>query len=301
MHPATVSSAHPFSDPKYYPLHQPMKVDCVKGNPGCPGYHTVWTMDFSVMRDRSPGNDTIYAMGAGIFHLIRIGYKCNSGHPTSFGTTVEIDHGGGVVSRYGHLSSVLATDGHLVAAGQAIGVMGTTGKNANCTLPYLDFQVQRGTALVEFPTLRACDDAGATQIWPVAQYPQYPTWNDVPQSTPMPNPSASFTAPTGSCVPTTAPATPSRPATPAVARSGAHALRVSWTGQPGGTSSMVKLQLFHPSSNTWGTESYRYLAAGRTSTTFSGLGGGRTYRAQVNFHNGVGWSLPSYYRNGIPS
>lgn len=43
------------------------------------------------------------------------------------GNAVLIDHGGGVLSYYSHLASVLVRTGHTVSAGQAIGRVGATG------------------------------------------------------------------------------------------------------------------------------------------------------------------------------
>jgi murein DD-endopeptidase MepM/ murein hydrolase activator NlpD len=56
------------------------------------------------------------------------------------GLHVIIDHGGGVTTVYGHLSTVLVADGDPVVAGDRLGDLGSTG---NSTGPHLHFEVRR--------------------------------------------------------------------------------------------------------------------------------------------------------------
>ncbi len=56
-----------------------------------------------------------------------------------YGLAVEIDHGGGVVSLYGHASEILVQEGDPVSAGQAIARVGDTGRS---TGPHLHFEVR---------------------------------------------------------------------------------------------------------------------------------------------------------------
>jgi murein DD-endopeptidase MepM/ murein hydrolase activator NlpD len=55
-----------------------------------------------------------------------------------YGKAIKIDHGGGVVTLYGHLSSYDVEDGQKVAAGQVIARSGNTGTS---TGPHLHFSV----------------------------------------------------------------------------------------------------------------------------------------------------------------
>ncbi|MBL8377304.1 MAG: M23 family metallopeptidase [Burkholderiales bacterium] len=57
----------------------------------------------------------------------------------SFGNMVEIDHGGDIVTRYAHASTVLVKPGDLVKRGQKIAEVGSTGRS---TGPHLHFEVR---------------------------------------------------------------------------------------------------------------------------------------------------------------
>jgi len=53
-----------------------------------------------------------------------------------YGNEVEINHGGGIVTFYGHLSSILVAQGSTVSKGQKIGTMGNTGYSFGCHLHF---------------------------------------------------------------------------------------------------------------------------------------------------------------------
>jgi murein DD-endopeptidase MepM/ murein hydrolase activator NlpD len=57
----------------------------------------------------------------------------------SYGIYVEIDHGNGFHTVYGHMSRVLVQAGDVVAPGQEIGLMGSTGRS---TGPHLHFEIR---------------------------------------------------------------------------------------------------------------------------------------------------------------
>jgi murein DD-endopeptidase MepM/ murein hydrolase activator NlpD len=57
-------------------------------------------------------------------------------HPGGYGKYVEIDHGAGIVTRYGHMSRIDVKKGDRVARGDQIGGMGSTGRSTGSHLHY---------------------------------------------------------------------------------------------------------------------------------------------------------------------
>ncbi len=66
------------------------------------------------------------------------GTVTSAGYEGAYGMCVDISHGGGVVTRYAHLSSAAVKSGQSVERGQFIGRIGATG---NATGPHLHFEV----------------------------------------------------------------------------------------------------------------------------------------------------------------
>lgn len=63
-----------------------------------------------------------------------------AGVMSGFGNVVWLDHGGDVLSVYGHLSAIHVAAGSLVEGGSVIGLSGATG---DATGPHLHFEVWR--------------------------------------------------------------------------------------------------------------------------------------------------------------
>lgn len=63
-----------------------------------------------------------------------------------YGNMVEIDHGFGISTRYGHMSRVLVKVGDEVATGDVIGLSGSTGRS---TGPHLHYEVRRNGDAVD--------------------------------------------------------------------------------------------------------------------------------------------------------
>lgn len=59
-----------------------------------------------------------------------------TGWKGAYGNTVDITHGYGFITRYGHLSRVLAKDGQMVKRGDIVAVQGSTGRSTGNHLHY---------------------------------------------------------------------------------------------------------------------------------------------------------------------
>ena len=68
------------------------------------------------------------------------------GQKSGYGNLVEVTHGGGLVTRYGHLSAFLVEQGQVVNTGSPIAKVGSTGRS---TGPHLHFEVRRNDAAVD--------------------------------------------------------------------------------------------------------------------------------------------------------
>jgi murein DD-endopeptidase MepM/ murein hydrolase activator NlpD len=82
-------------------------------------------MDFS-----APKGTDVYVTGDG--KVIAAGF--NHG----YGNCIDVDHGYGYVTRYAHLSKIIAKRGQQVTRGDVIGLVGSTGKS---TGPHLHYEV----------------------------------------------------------------------------------------------------------------------------------------------------------------
>jgi len=63
--------------------------------------------------------------------------KISTGWSGGYGNEIVVSHGGGVATRYGHLSQILVSPGDTVSQGQRIGLSGSTGRS---TGPHLHFE-----------------------------------------------------------------------------------------------------------------------------------------------------------------
>jgi murein DD-endopeptidase MepM/ murein hydrolase activator NlpD len=85
--------------------------------------------------DFHPGLDISADYGEPI-HATADGIVTTSGTNGSYGNMVEIDHGFGITTRYGHLSRFATTVGRTVHRGDVIGYVGSSGRSTSAHLHY---------------------------------------------------------------------------------------------------------------------------------------------------------------------
>jgi murein DD-endopeptidase MepM/ murein hydrolase activator NlpD len=108
-----------------------------------------------------PGIDLSGAYGTPIYAtadgtVLRAGW--NSG---GYGNLVEIDHGRGITTRYGHMSAIMVSAGQHITRGQQVGRMGSTGRS---TGNHLHYEVRiDGRAVNPIPFMKSTDYVLAMQ------------------------------------------------------------------------------------------------------------------------------------------
>lgn len=73
------------------------------------------------------------------------GLVIKSGWGGDYGRVVEIDHGTGYRTVYGHLDSILVKEGQRVRRGERVGLVGSTGR---ATGPHLHYEVRQGDRIL---------------------------------------------------------------------------------------------------------------------------------------------------------
>lgn len=117
-----------------------------------------------------PTGTPIYATADGVIS--------HAGRQGGYGNMVEINHGKGIATRYGHLSKIVVADNTRVKRGQLIALMGSTGRS---TGPHLHYEVRiDGHAVNPVPFLTTADYLMAAQDRAVGQIP-VSTTGPVPQ------------------------------------------------------------------------------------------------------------------------
>lgn len=86
----------------------------------------------------APTGTPVYATGDGYVRRSRVA--------GGYGNLVEMDHGYGYQTRFGHLSKILVSEGQFVRRGQMIGLVGSTGRS---TGPHLHYEVRIGGKAVQ--------------------------------------------------------------------------------------------------------------------------------------------------------
>ncbi len=84
-----------------------------------------------------PTGTEIYSVGGGVVSF--------AGEKSGYGNALEIDHGDGLISRYGHLNAIKAKEGEVIKKGDLVAWMGSTGRS---TGPHLHLEVLKNGAQV---------------------------------------------------------------------------------------------------------------------------------------------------------
>lgn len=321
-----------------------MEMGCANGNPGTKNTgasacnasgavkHGYPAIDFLSLRSGgatgSLQTDPVYPMGAGIAHIGNKNFSCQSSGTKGSngnegnGAWVWIDHGGGVVSRYHHLSEIDVTDGQYVTLDTKLGRTGHSGdicKSSADTVNYLHIEVRTGgvngtrvpVGIAPYDrgigSLLACSGGGQA-TWPkdigAPAYSGLANWNKVTWHEDSPFiPSAG-----GGCLPAT-PATATRPSG-FNAVTGDQQVTLHWNApDPGAAVDSITLgsKIYRPSQNGYSQESWRMGVPGNSTSitltkSFDGstLVNGRSYKFRVDFHNATGFSQWSKWLTVVP-
>ncbi len=108
------------------------------------GERTV-TSDFGVRMDPFLGTAAMHTgldFRAETGEPVRVtgpGVVTGAGRQGGYGLCVDVDHGNGVVTRYGHMSSISVTPGDRLKVGDVVGLAGSTGRS---TSPHLHYETR---------------------------------------------------------------------------------------------------------------------------------------------------------------
>ncbi|NOX75701.1 MAG: M23 family metallopeptidase [Gammaproteobacteria bacterium] len=100
-------------------------------------YYGMRTDPFTGRREHHKGIDLAGKQGSEII-AVGAGVVTWAGSRYGYGNLVEVNHGNGYSTRYGHNDEVLVTVGEAVAKGQVLSKMGSTGRS---TGPHVHFEV----------------------------------------------------------------------------------------------------------------------------------------------------------------
>jgi murein DD-endopeptidase MepM/ murein hydrolase activator NlpD len=104
----------------------------------------VRTDPFTGRRTRHMGVDFAGREGSNVL-AVAAGIITEAGSRDGYGNLVEINHGNGYTTRYGHNSKILVKAGDRVAKGQAVALLGSSGR---ATGPHVHFEVMYNGVMV---------------------------------------------------------------------------------------------------------------------------------------------------------
>ena len=96
-------------------------------------------------REFHKGVDIVAPSGTPV-HASADGLVTAAGRMAGYGAMIQVVHGFGMSTRYGHLSRVMVTPGQRVKRGEVIGLVGSTGRS---TGPHLHYEVFRAGVQVD--------------------------------------------------------------------------------------------------------------------------------------------------------
>ncbi len=183
--PAHAAGPGIYGPPAWLPVRSssdgvPFVVGCVRTNctvSGAP-YHDYWALDLAD-HAQEPGAP-VFAAGEGQVYAVDASHTaCGpSGTPANY---VVVDHGGGLFSRYVHLSTILVSVGQWVDQETELGTVGAVGYTFPCPWYHLHFDVYQASggaiAFQDPGPLQACH--GSTLV----SYPSalgYDSWDAIP-------------------------------------------------------------------------------------------------------------------------
>jgi Peptidase family M23/PASTA domain len=161
--------------PEWLPFRDSAQVGCVLNN--CGDYHGYWAIDFG-----APAGRAVFAAGAGqvtgrgVYNSCLGDSSAAINSPNARGNWIEISHGGGVSTRYLHMSSLSVVMGQQVTQNTQIGTVGNTGAST-CTYPHLHYERRVNGVAADPGTLRACHGSS------LVSYPNalgYASWAHIP-------------------------------------------------------------------------------------------------------------------------
>lgn len=126
-----------------------------------PVQHVIITSNYGVRSDPFRGTAAMHAgvdipgaVGTPIYATAD-GMVSRSERAGGYGNLIEVDHGRGIATRYGHLSKIMVSPNTRVVRGQLIGLMGSTGRSTGSHLHY-EVRID-GHAVNPMPFLQSAD------------------------------------------------------------------------------------------------------------------------------------------------
>lgn len=130
---------HANLDETLYPAGRPIKKGWISS------YFGMRNDPFTGKRAMHKGMDFAGKLGSDVV-AVAAGVVTWAGERSGYGKLIEINHGKGYVTRYGHNQKVLVEIGDRVKQGQVIGAMGSSGRS---TGPHVHFEVLRNGRQVD--------------------------------------------------------------------------------------------------------------------------------------------------------